>query len=372
MHFTKEEEMKFKTGDKVKFLNTTGGGVITRIVDKQLVHVAIEDGFEVPVMVSDLILTGRVSDAAANLFRSEGGGASVNNAPAPEVSVRQQNQQLMVPGTYAGQQMEQGVYLCFRPMDQRMLTIGDLEVILINHTPHPISAQLYLKRAEKFRLFRSFTLGASQSLILEQIERKGLDEWLQGALQFMVQPVNAESLMLPAHTAFHLKGSRFFKAESYEQTSLDPQRLIPVLLKGIQSLQPAGGRKPDVPALPIAAGTVEKPKPDPLIKRHLKEDGSAEVDLHIHHLVEKTHGLNPREAFQIQLAYFQKALNSAITERIPKLIVIHGVGNGILKAEIIKAVEELSFATTYDAPILKYGVGATVIELFLTKIESRK
>jgi hypothetical protein len=369
LHFIKEEEMKFKTGDKVKFLNTTGGGVISKIVDKHIVHVAIEDGFEVPVMVNDLILTGRVSDAAANLFRSEG-EASTPRTPAPEVSVRQQNQHRMVPGTYAGQQVEQGVYLCFRPMDQRMLTIGDLEVILINHTPHPLSAQLYRKQGEGYRLFRSFSIDQKQSLILEQIERKGLDEWLQGALQFMVQPKETGALILPVHTAFHLKGSRFFKAESYEQTNLDPQQLIAVLLKGVQSLQPAGVRKPESQ---ISARPEEKnstPKPEPLIKRHLKEDGSAEVDLHIHHLVEKTQGLNPREAFQIQSAYFQKVLNSAIAERVNKLIIIHGVGNGILKAEIIKAVEELSFATTYDAPILKYGIGATVIELYLTKVKS--
>ncbi len=40
--------MKFKEGDKVVFLNEKGGGIVTRVVDEEIVHVSIEDGFEIP------------------------------------------------------------------------------------------------------------------------------------------------------------------------------------------------------------------------------------------------------------------------------------------------------------------------------------
>ena len=52
--------MDFKIGDKVKFLNDVGGGVVTRIIDKVLVGVLVDDGFEVPVMASELIKTESV------------------------------------------------------------------------------------------------------------------------------------------------------------------------------------------------------------------------------------------------------------------------------------------------------------------------
>lgn len=42
-------------GDKVKFLNETGGGVITKFIDPETVLVRIEDGFEVPVKRKGLI-----------------------------------------------------------------------------------------------------------------------------------------------------------------------------------------------------------------------------------------------------------------------------------------------------------------------------
>ena len=39
--------MEFRTGDKVKFLNQTGGGIISKIISPSMVKVAIEDGFEI-------------------------------------------------------------------------------------------------------------------------------------------------------------------------------------------------------------------------------------------------------------------------------------------------------------------------------------
>lgn len=47
--------MKFDIGDKVRFLNTTGGGKVVRI-DGKLVYVEDEDGFEIPVLESEVVL----------------------------------------------------------------------------------------------------------------------------------------------------------------------------------------------------------------------------------------------------------------------------------------------------------------------------
>ena len=43
-----------KTGDMVRFLNSTGGGRITRIEGK--IAYVEEDGFETPVLLLDVVL----------------------------------------------------------------------------------------------------------------------------------------------------------------------------------------------------------------------------------------------------------------------------------------------------------------------------
>ena len=53
-----------KPGDKVKFLNASGGGIVTRIIDSRMVSIMIEDGFEIPTMISELIRIDPAEPAA--------------------------------------------------------------------------------------------------------------------------------------------------------------------------------------------------------------------------------------------------------------------------------------------------------------------
>jgi len=46
---------KFKRGDKVSFSNQTGEGIITAIVNDELVKVDMGDGFKTPVLIKELI-----------------------------------------------------------------------------------------------------------------------------------------------------------------------------------------------------------------------------------------------------------------------------------------------------------------------------
>jgi hypothetical protein len=359
--------MKFKTGDKVKFLNTTGGGVITRIIDKSLVHVEIEDGFEIPVMISDLILTGEVADPAANMFR-KGAAADIIQQRSDVTGARVEFQQSFIPGNYAGRVMEEGLYLAYRPMDQRMLTIGDLEVLLINTTGRTLSVHLYLPAKGSSPFFRQTEMKSPESKILAQISRNDLETWMLGNIQFMIHPQSDKPFLLPVHTGFHWKPARFFKADAYENTSLDPHKMICFLVKSLNQMQsPAQKPANQAESAKPPAAAQPKPRSEPLIRRHITPEGYAEVDLHIHALTDDHRSLNPMETLNYQTSYFGKVFDSAIQERIPKLVVIHGVGNGILKAEVLKAVAEIDFAQVYDAPIRKYGVGATVIEFFHSK-----
>lgn len=45
-----------KIGDKVRFLNDVGGGIITGFQDKNTVLVCGDDGFEIPTLVKDVVV----------------------------------------------------------------------------------------------------------------------------------------------------------------------------------------------------------------------------------------------------------------------------------------------------------------------------
>ena len=47
--------MEVKVGDKVRYLNAKGGGVVSRIINQQLVEVLDESGFDIPFQKSELV-----------------------------------------------------------------------------------------------------------------------------------------------------------------------------------------------------------------------------------------------------------------------------------------------------------------------------
>ena len=63
-----------KIGDKIRFLNTTGGGIVRSFKGKDQVLVEDEDGFEVPALLRECVVV-------------EEGGMQVrsSNKPKPEV-----------------------------------------------------------------------------------------------------------------------------------------------------------------------------------------------------------------------------------------------------------------------------------------------
>jgi len=54
--------MKIKVGDKIKFLNEAGQGTVTKIVSKDTALVLGSDGFEVPYMMSELLIVENSTD----------------------------------------------------------------------------------------------------------------------------------------------------------------------------------------------------------------------------------------------------------------------------------------------------------------------
>ena len=90
-----------------------------------------------------------------------------------------------------------------------------------------------------------------------------------------------------------------------------------------------------------------------------------EVDLHIDELVDNAKELTPGEIIQIQLARFETTLNgNLISQKVKRMVFIHGVGNGKLKHELRKLLEKKYPKLKYqDASFKEYGYGATLVYL---------
>lgn len=83
-----------------------------------------------------------------------------------------------------------------------------------------------------------------------------------------------------------------------------------------------------------------------------------EVDLHIHKLVKNQKGMTNYDMLSIQLDTAKRQLEFAISKRIPRIVFIHGVGQGVLRAELEYLFRRYDGIRYQDGDYKKYGVGA--------------
>lgn len=89
-----------------------------------------------------------------------------------------------------------------------------------------------------------------------------------------------------------------------------------------------------------------------------------EIDLHIEELLDSHIGMSNAEILLRQMTEFRSFFKRAQAKSIPKLVVIHGVGEGVLKNEIRMFLAKKDHVEFYDASYLEYGKGATEIRLY--------
>ena len=112
---------------------------------------------------------------------------------------------------------------------------------------------------------------------------------------------------------------------------------------------------------------IKKEKEEPKARSFVKdkkakyEIPAPEFDLHIEKLVPSFKGMSNYDILTLQTETAKRHIEFAIRNRIPKIVFIHGVGEGILKAELdflLGRYENIDFR---EGNYQRYGMGATEV-----------
>ncbi len=102
----------------------------------------------------------------------------------------------------------------------------------------------------------------------------------------------------------------------------------------------------------------------PSVKPKERHAPKFEVDLHIHNLTNSARGMSNYDMLNLQLDTARGQLEFAIRKRIPKIVFIHGVGEGVLRQELETLFGRYNNVKFYDADYKTYGLGATEVRVF--------
>lgn len=89
-----------------------------------------------------------------------------------------------------------------------------------------------------------------------------------------------------------------------------------------------------------------------------------EVDLHIHELIDDARNLSNYEILNIQMNHAKKRLEWAMKKRLKSVVFIHGVGEGVLRAELQTLFRRYDHLEYFDGDYQTYGIGATEVRIY--------
>ncbi|MFT5864191.1 MAG: hypothetical protein ACI828_002865 [Flavobacteriales bacterium] len=166
---------------------------------------------------------------------------------------------------------------------------------------------------------------------------QALDDNLEG----VITAIDAEGITVESSDGFSI---RFRESELIPHQSMDP-RLLHISESVLKDKE-----------TPLK-------KNAPKIRSKERSRPPMEVDLHIHHLTNQK-GMSNYDMLTLQLDTAERQLKFAISKRIPKVVFIHGVGKGVLRAELQYLFGRYDQVKYYDADYQKYGVGALEVYIY--------
>ncbi len=341
--------MRIKIGDKVKFLNDTGGGTVTDLIDSQTVKVLNDTGFEIPVLIEELM-----PDYSSSGYQTE----TVKPETEPKESTFEEEP------VYTGSE-ETNVFLAFVPDNPARLDNSDLNLYLINDSDYFLYYNFAVKGTKKYK---SVT-GKLEPNIKEKIksfEINLLPDNFEIIMQIIFFDKKEFDIIKPVHREISIRSVKFYKKGSYKENDFFDELavIIPVFESNLMNRVIENVKNTDLDKIIKQKEKENEKLNKPKTFKKKEPKNIKEVDLHIRELLDDDSGMSDIDKLQYQLEVFHKEMKSAIKEGYKRIVFIHGVGSGSLKLKIRNELQyKYKQYQFQDASFREYGYGATMVLL---------
>ena len=319
--------MNLNTGDKVAFLNDPLRGEVVKKLDKNRVLLRLDDGFEIPANINELVL---VEIAVQNQTK-----------PNQVMEHAMTMEEIQVAGI-------EGVYIGFYINEGNKVLKPEVNICLINASQKDISFALFISSAGHSRGIATDTVSAAEAVKVFSYPLDMADEYRNWQIHILHFDKKQTEIIQPWSVPFKIRPAMLLKDKH------------PLPMTGQEGLlieiKPQDGK---------TSINNNIYKPDPTINPFTHVDQVGEVvDLHIEELVPNTANLSADAIFTIQIDHFRNAMEKAHAFGMEKIVFIHGIGNGRLKKEIrFLMARDPHIKRFEDADIKKFGYGATSVYL---------
>lgn len=363
-----------KTGDIVRFLNSVGGGKITKIKDG-LAYVEDEDGFETPVLLRECVVVGSasVSNKPETAVPAVTPNTSTlpHNNPAPVLAPTYNSEQEELPVIETAEGEKINLTLAFEPQDIKKLSETSFDTYLVNDSNYFLYFT-YLTQTADSNLWETRYAGLVEpniQIFLGTVTHEDLSQIKKFAVQYIAfKRDKAFTQKTPSYIEERVDNLQFQKLHSFLPNVYFDKLVIAFEL--VTNDTPK--KRPEKSEKSIAKAIKEKKAVDrpqrKLIRKRTKAerraDNSLVVDLHIHSIVDNVRGLSNADMLNLQIDEFSRIMDENLKNQGQKIIFIHGKGEGVLRNAIMKELNHrYKGHDVQDASFKEYGYGATQVTI---------
>lgn len=340
-----------KIGDKVRFLNSVGGGIVRRFISKDMISVEEDDGFEMPVLIKECVIIADAGEVTADNAKNL--SDSVNKSLERPVQVRE---------TKDGDRLN--FYLAFIAGNDRALSTSDFDAYFVNDSNYWLFFTYMSKSGANWETRFAGMVEPNMKMHIENFGKDVLNEMDRICIQGVAFKRDKDfQLKRPVNVEVKIDTVKFYKLHSFKTNEFfDENALIYTVMKEDEAQHPV-----EVSPVELEKAIKEKKAVDArsVVPKTTKvRNGIVEVDLHIDELLDSTAGMNSADMLSHQIDEFNKVINTYKHLKGQKIVFIHGKGDGVLRKSLLDELKKrYPRYTSQDASFREYGYGATMVTI---------
>ena len=222
-----------KIGDRVRFLSDVGGGIIKGFQGKNIVLVEDEDGFQMPVLATDVVVVttddyniAKVDTMGRNqkpqaVAAPPSAKATDNNYEADEEDIDPADR----PITYKPKPEERAdgdklsVFLSFVPVDPKEFSKTTFECYLVNDCNYFIHYIYLSKENNTYQLRAQGVVEPNTKVFVEELDHSMLNAIERVGIQFVAYKEDKPFLLKqPVSVDLRIDTTKFFKFHTFRES----------------------------------------------------------------------------------------------------------------------------------------------------------
>ena len=231
-----------KIGDKVRFLSEVGGGRVSGFQGKDIVLVEDEDGFDVPMKISEVVVVGDESYETTRMVEAKQRGSQQPNVSREEVETEPADR----PVTFRAKPEERkggdklSAFLAFVPMDVKELSQTRFESYFVNDSNYCMRYVYMVAENNSWQVRSMGEVEPNTKEFIEEFGRENLNEIEHACVQIIAYKKDKYFLLKPTVNALvNIDPVKFYKVHTFRENDFfeQPALIYTIIENDVQKVR---------------------------------------------------------------------------------------------------------------------------------------